>query len=84
MPAAYLKPYAKRGKSDALDAEGVCETVTRPTIRFVVIKSLDQQVVLMLGRTGDLLVRQWTMLVDALRSHPAEYGIVVPLGPRRP
>jgi transposase len=67
MPAAYVKPYVKRSKSDALDAEGICEAVTRPTMRFVAIKSPEQQAALMLHRTRDLLVRQRTMLVNALR-----------------
>jgi len=80
MPAAYVKPYVKRGKSDALDAEGVCEAVTRPTMRYVAIKSPEQQAVLMLHRTRELLVRQRTMLVNALRGHLAEYGIIAPQG----
>ena len=57
MPAAYVKPYSKRGKSDALDAAGICEAVTRPTMRYVAIKSPEQQAVLMLHRTRELLVR---------------------------
>jgi transposase len=80
MPAAYVKPYVKRSKSDALDAEGICEAVTRPTMRFVAIKSREQQAGLMLHRARDLLVRQRTMLVNALRGHLAEYGIIAPQG----
>jgi transposase len=80
MPASYVTPYVKRGKSDALDAEGICEAVTRPTMRFVTIKSPEQQAVLMLHRARDLLVRQRTMLVNALRGHLAEYGIIAPQG----
>jgi transposase len=80
MPAAYVKPYVKRSKSDALDAEGICEAVTRPTMRFVAIKNPEQQAALMLHRTRDLLVRQRTMLVNALRGHLAEYGIIAPQG----
>jgi transposase len=80
MPAAYVKPSVKQGKSDALGAEGMCEALTRPTMRFVAIKSPDQQVVLMLHRTRDLLVRQRTMLVNALCGHLAEYGIITPQG----
>jgi transposase len=76
MPAAYVKPYAKRGKSDAIDAEAICEAVTRPTMRFVPAKSADQQAIVMLHRTRDLLVRQRTMLANALRGHLAEFGIV--------
>jgi transposase len=80
MPAAYVKPYVKRGKSDTLDAEGICEAVTRPTMRYVAVKGPEQQAVLMLHRTGDLLVRQQTMLVNALRGHLAEFGIIAPQG----
>ncbi len=80
MPAAYVKPYVKRGKSDALDAEGICEAVTRPTIRYEAVKGPEQQAVLMLHRTRDLLVRQRTMLVNALRGHLAEFGIIAPQG----
>src|SRR5215813_13759319 len=67
MPAAYVKAYVKRGKSDAIDAEAICEAVTRRTMRFVPAKSVDQQAIVMLHRTRDLLVRQRTMLANALR-----------------
>jgi transposase len=80
MPAAYVKPYVKRSKSNALDAEGICEAVTRPTMRYVAIKNPEQQAALMLHRTRDLLVRQRTMLVNALRGHLAEYGLIAPQG----
>ena len=83
MPAYYVKPYVKRGKTDAADAEAICEAVTRPTMRFVPIKSAEQQAVLMLHRTRDLLVRQRTMLVNALRGHMAELGIIAPQGIER-
>jgi transposase len=76
MPAIYVKPYARRGKSDAIDAEAICEAVTRPTMRFVEIKSVEQQSIIMLHRTRDLMVRQRTMLANALRGHLAEFGIV--------
>jgi transposase len=76
MPATYVKPYVKRGKSDAIDAEAICEAVTRPTMRFVPIKTAEQQSVVMLHRSRDLLVRQRTMLVNALRGHLAEFGVV--------
>src|SRR3974390_3235310 len=76
MPPAYVKPYVKRGKTDAADAEAICEAVTRPTMRFVAIKTEEQQATLMLHKTRDLLVRQRTMLTNALRAHLAEYGIV--------
>ena len=80
MPASYVKPYVKRGKTDAADAEAICEAVRRPTMRFVPVKSVEQQAVLMLHRTRELLVRQRTMLVNALRGHMAELGIVAPQG----
>lgn len=80
MPAAYVKPYVKRGKSDAIDAEAICEAVGRPTMRFVPAKSAVQQSIVMLHRTRDLLVRQRTMLANALRGHLAEFGIVAAQG----
>jgi len=80
MPASYVMPYVKRGKTDAADAKAICEAVTRPTMRFVPIKTAEQQAVLMLHRTRDLLVRQRTMLVNALRGHMAEMGIIAPQG----
>lgn len=80
MPASYVKPYVKRGKTDAADAEAICEAVTRPTMRFVPVKSAEQQAVLMLHRTRELLVRQRTMLVNALRGHMAELGVIAPQG----
>ena len=80
MPARYVKPYVKRNKNDTADAEAICEAVTRPTMRFVAVKSAQQQSVLMLHRTRELLVRQRTMLVNAIRSHMAEFGIVAPVG----
>jgi len=80
MPATFVKPYAKRGKSDAIDAEAICEAVTRPTMRFVPVKSVEQQSVVMLHRTRDLLVRQRTMLVNALRGHLGEFGVIGPKG----
>ena len=76
MTPKYVKPYVKRGKNDAVDAEAICEAVTRPTMRFVAVKSVDQQSVLMIHRTRSLLIRQRTMLVNALRGHLAELGIV--------
>jgi hypothetical protein len=80
MPPQYVRPYVKRNKNDATDAEAICEAVTRPTMRFVPIKSIDQQAVLMLHRSRDLLIRQRTALVNALRGHFAELGIVVGQG----
>jgi transposase len=80
MPAQYVKPYVKTNKNDAADAAGICEAVTRPTMRFVPVKSADQQAVLMLHRARDLLIRQRTMIVNALRGHCAEFGIVAAQG----
>lgn len=75
MPPAYvkpyLKPYVKRWKTDASDAEAICEAVTRPTMRFVAVKSKDQQAVLMLHKARELLVRLRTMLTNALQAHLA-------------
>ena len=80
MPPHYVRPYVKRGKNDAADAEAICEAVTRPTMRFVAVKGTEQQSVLMVHRTRELLVRQRTMLVNAIRAHMAEFGIVAPVG----
>lgn len=80
MPASYVKPYVKGQKNDATDAEAICEAVARPTMRFVPVKSEEQQSVLMLYRVRELLVRQWTMLVNALRGHLAEFGMVTRQG----
>ena len=80
MPPAYVKAYVKRNKNDAADAEAICEAVTRPSMRFVPVKDADQQSVLMLHRARNLLVRQRTMLVNALRAHMAEFGIIAPQG----
>ncbi len=82
MPPAYVKAYVKRNKNDAADAEAICEAVTRPSMRFVPIKDVDQQSVLMLHRARALLIRQRTMLVNALRAHMAEFGIIAPQGLR--
>ena len=80
MPAVYVKPYVKRQKNDMTDAEAICEAVTRPTMRFVPVKSMEQQSVLNLHRSRDLLIRQRTGLIIALRGHLAEFGIVVAQG----
>ena len=76
MPPRYVKPYVRRGKSDAADAAAICEAVGRPSMRFVAIKTVDQQAALLQHRSRDLLVRQRTMLVNAIRAHLAEFGIV--------
>lgn len=76
MPPSYVKGYVKRGKSDALDAAAICEAVRRPTMRFVPVKTVEQQGILMAHRTRSLLVRQRTMAANALRAHLAEFGLV--------
>ncbi len=80
MPPYYVKPYVKRNKNDAADAAAICEAVTRPTMRFVSVKSKEQQGVLVLHRSRELLIRQRTMLINAIRAHMAEFGIVAPIG----
>lgn len=76
MPPSYVKPYVKRGKNDASDAAAICEAVTRPSMRFVPVKPAADQAALLLHRSRELLVRQRTMLVNAIRAHMAEFGIV--------
>ena len=83
MPPAYVKPYVKRGKTDAADAEAICEAVTRPTMRFVAVKSPEQQAALSMHRTRDLLVKQRTQLVNMIRGLLAEFGIDIPEGLER-
>lgn len=80
MPPAYVKPYVKRQKNDAADAEAICEAVQRPSMRFVPIKSPDQQAGLVLHRTRHLFVRQMTAVINAMRAHLSEFGIVAPIG----
>lgn len=80
MPAQYVKPYVKRGKNDAADAEAICEAVTRPTMRFVAVKNPEQQSAMMLHRVRLVLTRQRTQVSNAIRSHLAEFGIVSPIG----
>jgi transposase len=80
MPPAYVKPYLKRGKTDANDAEAICEAVARPTMRFVPVKSPEQQAALALHRTRDLLVKQRTQLVNMIRGQLAEFGIEMARG----
>jgi len=81
MPPAYVKPYVKRGKTDAADAEAICEAVTRPTMRFVAVKSADQQAVPMLHKARELLIRQRVMLTNAVRAHLSEYELIAAQGP---
>jgi transposase len=80
MPAAYVKPYVKRQKNDAADAEAICEAVTRANMRFVKNKTVEQQSCLMLHRTRHLFIRQQTAVINAIRAHLAEFGIVAPVG----
>ena len=72
MPAAYVTPYVKPSKTDAANAQAMCEAVTRPTMRFVAVRSVDQQAMLMLDKTGDLLIRQRGALINALWAHLSE------------
>ena len=80
IPPIYVKPYVKRGKTDAVDAEAICEAVTRPTMRFVEVKTPEQQAILAVHRTRDLIVRQRTQTIKMLRAQLAEFGIVLPQG----
>ena len=81
IPPAYVKPFVKRHKNDAIDAEAICEAAQRPNMRFVAIKEEEQQASGMIFRTRDLLVRQRTQLINAIRGHLTEYGWVAPKGP---
>jgi transposase len=83
IPPSYVKPYVRRGKNDAADAEAICEAVQRPNMRFVPVKSEDQQSALMLHKARNLIQRQRTMLINALRAHMAELGVVAAQGPSR-
>src|SRR5882762_2888109 len=78
-----VKPYVKRGKNDAADAEALCEAMSRPTMRFVPVKSADQQAALTMLGVRDLLVKQRTMLINALRGHAAEFGVTTAKGPKQ-
>jgi transposase len=80
MPPAYVKPYVKRQKNDVADAEAICEAVTRANMRFVETKTPEQQSCLMLHRTRHLFIRQQTTVINAIRAHLAEFGIVAPVG----
>lgn len=80
IPPAYVKPFVKRNKNDAVDAEAICEAAQRPGMRFVAVKSEEQQAAGLVFRTRDLVVRQRTQLINAIRGHLAEYGWVAPRG----
>ena len=81
VPPIYVKPFVKRQKNDAADAEAICEATARPTMRFVAVKTQEQQARGMLFHTRDLLVRQRTQTINALRGHFAEFGVIAPRGP---
>jgi transposase len=83
MPAQYVKAYVRRQKNDAADAAAICEAVSRPSMRFVPVKTAEQQAALMLHRSRDLLVRQRTMLINSLRAHLAEFGLIEARGPSK-
>lgn len=83
MPPQYVKPYVKRHKNDRADAEAICEAVQRPSMRFVPIKTEEQQSTLVLHRVRETLVRQKTQLINALRAHLAEFGIIAPSGAQK-
>jgi len=80
MPPAYVTPYVKRHKNDATDAEAICEAVTRANTRFVETKTPEQQSGLMLHRTRHLFIRQQTSVINVIRAHLAEFGIIAPVG----
>ena len=80
MPPAYVKPYVKRQKNDAADAEAICEEVTRANMRFVATKTPEQQSGLVLHRTRHLFIRQQTAVINSIRAHLAEFGIVASAG----
>jgi transposase len=83
MPPQYIKAYVKRGKNDAIDAEAICEAMSRPTMRFVPVKTAEQQAALTMLGVRDLLVKQRTMLINAIRGLAAEFGITAPKGPQQ-
>ena len=82
MPPAYVKPYVRRQKNDAADAAGICEAVTRPSMRFVGVRTLENQAALMHHKAREMLVAQRTQLINALRGHLAEIGVIAAQGPK--
>lgn len=82
LPPQYVKPYLKRGKNDANDAEAICEAMSRPGMRFVAVKSAEQQAALTMLGVRDLLVKQRTMLINAIRGQAAEFGVTAAKGPK--
>jgi transposase len=83
IPPQYIKPYVKRGKNDAIDAEAICEAMSRPTMRFVPVKTAEQQAALTMLGVRDLLVKQRTMLINAVRGYAAEFGVTAAKGPQQ-
>jgi transposase len=83
MPPQYVKPYVQRGKNDAIDAEAICEAMSRPKMRFVPVKTAESQAALTMLAVRDLLVKQRTMLINAIRGHAAEFGVTAPKGPQQ-
>jgi transposase len=83
IPPQYIKAYVKRGENDAIDAEAICEAMSRPTMRFVPVKTVEQQAALTMLGVRDLLVKQRTMLINALRGHAAEFGVTAAKGPQQ-
>jgi transposase len=83
MPPQYVKPYVQRGKNDAIDAEAICEAMSRPKMRFVPVKTAESQAALTMLGVRDLLVKQRTMLINAIRGHAAEFGVTAPKGPQQ-
>ncbi len=82
MPPAYVKPYVRRQKNDAADAAAICEAVTRPSMRFVGVRSLENQAALMHHKAREMLVAQRTQLINGLRGHLAEIGVIAAQGPK--
>ena len=83
MPPQYIKPYVKRGKNDAIDAAAICEAMSRPSMRFVPVKTAESQAALAMLGVRDLLVKQRTMLINAIRGYAAEFGVTAPKGPQQ-
>jgi transposase len=83
MPPQYIKPYVKRGKNDAIDAAAICEAMSRPSMRFVPVKTVEQQAALTMLGVRDLLIKQRTMLINAIRGHAAEFGVTAAKGPKQ-
>jgi len=83
LPPQYVKPYVKRGKNDAADAEAICEAMSRPTMRFVPVKTAENQAALMLHGARELLIKQRTMLINAIRGYAAEFGLTAAAGVAR-